>query len=182
MLGLKQHVVRLAPYQPAWAQSFAQEKARIVDCIGDFILEVQHVGSTAIPGMPAKPVLDIAIAVDEYERSCCCISPLMGLGYVYRGEHGIPRRHYFVLGEPRTHHLHMLEVSSAAWLGMIRFRDLLRMDSGLAGEYADLKVCLAMKHPNQRDCYQNGKQEFILRVLQASAWVDVAELPAPDPV
>jgi GrpB-like predicted nucleotidyltransferase (UPF0157 family) len=73
-------------------------------------LEVQHVGSTAIPGVSAKPVLDVLVGVAGFDEAVCALRPL---GYCYRGEHGIPRRHYFVKGDPRTHHLHMVEALAA---------------------------------------------------------------------
>lgn len=114
VLGLERGVVRLVPYDPCWSLLFEEEKQRIQAVIGSWILDIQHVGSTFIPGCPAKPILDIAIAVANFEQAFICIPPLEQLGYSYQGEYGIPRRHYFVRRNPHsTHHIHMLEDHSS---------------------------------------------------------------------
>lgn len=88
-----------------------------------------------------------------------------GLGYIYQGENGIPRRHFSVKGQPRTHHLHMLEPDNADWQRVIAFRDALRRDAGLADEYARLKQRLAQQYPQDSEAYTEAKSEFILRAL-----------------
>ena len=108
-LGLKRGELHLSPYRDEWPLLFESEKKIIEAAVGDHVSDIQHVGSTAIVGMPAKPILDIAIAVEEFERTRVCIDPLIALGYTFRGENGIPRRHYFQKGEPCTHHVHMVE-------------------------------------------------------------------------
>lgn len=130
-----------------------------------FVLEVQHIGSTSIPGMPAKPILDIGVAVANFEEAVRCVPLMERLGYSYKGENGIARRHYFVKGEPRTHHLHMLEVTSAEWKNHLLFRDYLRANLRTARAYADLKQQLATSFADDREAYQNGKENFINTVL-----------------
>ena len=164
-LGLSKNTVRLVPYRPEWAALYEQEKARVMEAIGTHVLDVQHVGSTAIPGIVAKPVLDIAIAVAEFEAATVCIAPLQALGYRYRGENGIPRRHYFVRGEPRSHQIHMLETDGSEWERMIRFRDYLRAHPETAAEYAALKQRLAALHPTEVQRYADAKRPFVERIL-----------------
>lgn len=144
-LGLASNRLVLQPHNSEWALLFEEEAARLRAVLGDFVLDIQHVGSTSIPGIPAKPILAIGIAVADFEEAKRCIDPIETLGYTYRGEQGIPRRHYFVMGtsEARTHHLHMNEIHSSDWQQQIAFRDALRTNTGLAQEYAALKLKLA---------------------------------------
>ncbi|MXY98961.1 MAG: GrpB family protein, partial [Gemmatimonadetes bacterium] len=130
--------------------------------------DIQHVGSTAIVGMPAKPILDIAIAVDDFEKARVCIAPLASLGYTFKGENGIPRRHYFTKGEPCTHHIHMVEATCEEWAKLILFRDCLRSDRSVAAAYAKMKTSLADRLDGDRVAYQNAKADFIEKVLQRS--------------
>ncbi len=130
------------------------------------VLDVQHIGSTSIPGMPAKPILDIGVAVANFEEAVRCIPLMEQLGYSYKGENGIPRRHYFVKGEPRTHHLHMLEAASEEWKNHLLFRDYLRGNAEAARAYANLKRQLAASFAADREAYQTGKERFINAVLR----------------
>ena len=98
----------------------------------EYVLDIQHVGSTSIPGMIAKPIIDIAIAVKNFEEASVCIEPIERLGYEYKGEFGIPRRHYFTKGNPRTHHIHMNEISSHDWSDQITFRNYLLQHQAMA--------------------------------------------------
>ena len=166
VLGLRGNTVRVSPYSSEWPRLFLEERERLDRCIGEYVLDIQHVGSTSIPGMAAKPILDIAIAVENFEEAARCVQPIEQLGYQYRGENGIPRRHYFTKGDPRTHHLHMVELHSENWAITICFRDQLRQRADLAQEYAALKLCLAEQFPTDRTAYQDGKADFIQRVLQ----------------
>lgn len=166
MLGLTSGQLRLARYDPNWSQLFRAEKERLFASLGNRILDVQHIGSTSIPSIPAKPILDIGVAVTNFEEAARCIPLLEQMGYTYKGENGIPRRHYFVKGEPRTHHLHMLEIESAEWKNHLRFRDYLRRNSAIAQDYASLKQTLATQFATDREAYQNGKEHFIQAVLQ----------------
>lgn len=167
MLGLATNRVVLIPHNPAWAQLFQAEAAELQAAIGPYVLDIQHVGSTAIPGIPAKPIIDIGIAVANFEEAARCIAPVEALGYLYRGELGIPRRHYFVkrVGGNSTYHLHMNEVQSTDWQQQIALRDYLRQHPAVAQEYAALKVRLAEQFPIDRVAYTEGKSGFISQVL-----------------
>jgi GrpB-like predicted nucleotidyltransferase (UPF0157 family) len=148
--------------------SYEEEARRLRDLVGPHIIDVQHIGSTSIPGMMAKPIIDIGIAIARFEDGEACIAPIESLGYEYRGEHGIPRRHYFVKGNPTSHHLHILERDSAEWENHLLFRDYLRVHSGAACAYARLKRGLADAHREDRVAYTDGKAAFIERVLRAA--------------
>ncbi|MBV7334691.1 GrpB family protein [Chloroflexi bacterium TSY] len=166
MLGLKSGTVKLYPYKIEWNELFLQEKNRLMSAIGNDILKIEHVGSTAILGIPAKPIIDIAVAVTNFEEATCCIQPLESIGYHFKGEYGIPRRHFFLKGEPTTHHLHMNEITSADWRQMLAFRDYLRNHPHIAQEYVMLKQNLAHRYANDRPAYTSAKSSFITTVLQ----------------
>ncbi len=168
VVGLKRGIVRVVPYSAEWPRLFEEEVRRRQPALGDVALDVQHVGSTAIPGMPAKPIVDIAVAIRRFEDGAACVKPLADLGYLYKGENGVPGRHYFVKGteDARTHYLHMLEIDSDEWKEHLVFRDVLRTDRALAEEYAQLKEQLARRYPADRGAYTDGKSEFVTKVLQ----------------
>ncbi len=126
MIGLKSGTVELAPHAEEWHQLFAQEEARLRDAVGEHVTAIEHVGSTSICGISAKPIIDIAVGVRELADAEKCVRPLEEMGYEYRGENGIPGRYYFIKGEPRTHHLHMVELDSELWKNHLLFRDYLR--------------------------------------------------------
>jgi GrpB-like predicted nucleotidyltransferase (UPF0157 family) len=165
VLGLPTGEVWLLDAHKAWAEEFVLEKARIVAAVGEHILEIQHVGSTAIPGVPAKPVLDILVGVEDFGEARVCVAPLERIGYCYRHEHGIPRRHYFVKGDPRTHHLHMVERDSHHWTMTVTFREILKRDSESARAYAEAKQLLAAKYSRDRESYQREKDKVVERLL-----------------
>ncbi len=165
-LGLKPGTLSLAPYCEEWKCLFETEKRGLLAAIGKQVVDIQHIGSTAIPGMPSKPILDIGIAVYEFENACTCIEPLSGIGYTFRGENGIPRRHYFTKGDPTTHHVHMVEETSDDWRKMIRFRDLLRSDPKTSEDYCKLKLGLGERFSGDRKAHQAAKAEFNEEVLQ----------------
>ena len=169
MIGLKRGEIRLEPHNPEWAKLYEQERARIAAALGPHVLDLQHVGSTAIPGISAKPILDIAAAVVSFETAAVTIAPLEALGYEYRGEHGIPRRHYFVLrspdGEATLVHLHMFEIESARWESHLLFRDYLRAHPEEAQAYQALKERLMVRHHADRAAYTDGKTAFVTRIL-----------------
>ena len=122
--------------------------------------------------MLAKPILDIGIAVAAFEEAVRCIPPMEKLGYTYKGENGIPRRHYFVKGAPRTHHVHMFEIESQEWRSHLLFRDYLIKNPATAGEYARLKQELAKQFATEGEAYQAGKDGFIKAVLHKAREVD----------
>ncbi len=139
-------------------------------------------GSTAVEGLPAKPIIDIQVGVRDWDEAKVTIAPLVGCKWVYRGELGIPRRHYFRksndVGE-RTHHLHMLEITGPHWDTMLAFRDYLRAHPDAAAEYAELKRGLAKRTFADRGEYTDAKAPFVQRIL-ALAGADHSAAHASD--
>ncbi|MEI9811782.1 MAG: GrpB family protein [Acidobacteriota bacterium] len=167
-LGLRSGEVRLLEAHAEWASMFEHERRAIAEAVGDALtIQIEHVGSTAIPGVPAKPILDIAIGVRDYEAARVSVAPMERLGYEYRGEHGIAERLYFVKGDPRTHHVHMVERDSEKWTSMVGFRDALRANPRLAREYAQQKAILAAQFAANREAYQAAKDLIVERLLRA---------------
>lgn len=171
MLGLKKGTVNLSSHNEQWHQLFSEEKARIKETIRKHIIEIEHIGSTSICGISAKPILDMAVSIKKYSDGVNCVKPLENLGYEYRSENGISGRFYFVKGEPRTHHLHMVEVNSDFWKSHLLFRDYLRKNPAIAKEYDNLKRSLAKKNAENRDAYFEGKANFIENVLREAGFV-----------
>ena len=166
MLGLPKGTVKLEPHTKLWRRMFAKEAARIREAVGEYVLAIEHVGSTSIEAIAAKPIIDIAAAVETLADGEKCVAPLENLGYEYRGEYGIAGRFYFVKGEPRTHHLHLVLASSDAWRNHLLFRDFLRDNPIAAKEYERLKIDLAEKYPQNRDAYLEGKSVFIEKIIK----------------
>ena len=160
--------MQIAEYDPAWPGLFERERGLIAGALGDLAAAIEHVGSTAVPGLGGKPVIDMMVAVrDVFDEGQRCVAPLEGLGYEYRGEAGIPERLYFrkISGGKRSHQIHMVEHKSDFWERHILFRDYLRRHPDEAEAYYDLKVRLAMEFRMDREGYTEAKTRFIEAAL-----------------
>jgi GrpB-like predicted nucleotidyltransferase (UPF0157 family) len=160
--------VVVVDYDAAWPARFEDEKTRIAAALRDLsdgIVAIEHVGSTAVNGLAAKPIIDIMLGVRDLSIGERCIHPLEAIGYDYRGEAGIPGRLFFRKGQPRSHHLHMVRHGSEFWERHILFRELLRRRPDLAAEYGALKKKLAIKYRTQRLEYTDAKTPFIEQAL-----------------
>lgn len=160
--------LRLTESDPAWPARYDAEAAQLRAAIGTHIVAVEHVGSTAVPGLIAKPVIDIAIAVGGEPAADACIAPLEGLGYAYRGPYGDdPRRRYYVrdVGGIRRTQLHLYIMPAPAWIAKLGFRDALRADPALARAYAAEKRRLAAAVEWDKSAYSVAKGPFIEAVL-----------------
>jgi len=169
-LGLKRGEVVVAPYDPRWPGLFEEASADLVGASGPSLLAVHHVGSTSVPGLPAKPILDLLVSVADFDGAVQMVPTLGALGYEFCPEEEIPDRHYFRRppgGDLRTHHLSLAEPTSWHHRAALAFRDALRGDSGLASAYAELKKNLAIRFPRDRPAYIEGKSQFIQDVLLA---------------
>lgn len=166
-LGLSRASVIVAAHDSAWTRLFADEAERLRAALGDRVGVIEHMGSTSVPGLDAKPILDLMIAVDSLREAEGLIPLLRELGYAHKDDPDIPERLYFVRGpaERRTHHLSLAEPGTEWWRQQLRFRDLLRGDPERAADYARLKHELAARHPGDRRAYAAGKQPFIEGVL-----------------
>ena len=150
--------VDVVDYSKQWPVEFREERERLIGAIGSITRDIRHVGSTSIPGMAAKPIIDIAVGLAEFDRGALCVGPLQRLGYEYRGEYGIPGRHYFVKGSPSTHHLHMYAESDPRLRDYMLFRDYLIAYPGVAEEYANLKRDLAGRFGDDREAYTDLRE------------------------
>lgn len=172
MIGLKRKTVRVVDHDPGWAALAAEACTAVRQAAGDLILDIQHVGSTAVPGLPAKPILDLAAAVAGMEVMPQLIRALTTAGAIYRGDGADQGGHLFVWeSEPevRTIHLHVVAADDAQWTRYLRFRDALRQDPVLRRRYAELKRKLGERFPEDRMSYTASKDEFIRSVLDGEA-------------
>ena len=136
--------------------------------LGSAVLGIHHVGSTSVPGLAAKPILDVLVGVPDLEAALDLVTPLERLGYRFHSGEDTPDRHYFRRwAQPgiRTHHLSLAEPTSEHYLETLAFRDTLRGDRDLAAEYGRLKQNLARDHSGDRKAYLAGKSAFIRKVL-----------------
>ena len=173
-LGLERGTVRLVPYDPAWPALFADEAGRLRPALGPALpLALEHMGSTAVPGLPAKPVLDLLAGHPPGAPVASYVAALVRAGYVHRGEQGIPGREFFRRGDPRAYHLHLAVDGGTFWREHLAFRDALRTRPELRDAYADLKLDLARRFPRDRESYTNGKTGFVRRVV--AEWLASAE-------
>lgn len=168
LLGLTNGSISLMPHTFLWQEAFEAERRLLQGKITKHVLDIQHIGSTAIPTIPAKPIIDICIAVKSLKKAKALILPLEAMGYRHRGENGIPGRHYFVKeqGEKRTHHLHVFEETNPKWAAHLHFRDTLRKNPELAQEYGRLKLRLWRNLKNDRAAYTAGKDVFFQKYFK----------------
>jgi GrpB-like predicted nucleotidyltransferase (UPF0157 family) len=134
-------------------------------------LVFEHIGSTSVPGLPAKPIIDLMAGHDAGTDPSQFFDVLIGAGYEHRGPQGVPNRELFVLGPEslRTHHLNLVAVGGVFWREHLLFRDRLRREPQIATAYSALKQALALRHPTDRVAYTDGKAAFIRQVLDGSA-------------
>jgi GrpB-like predicted nucleotidyltransferase (UPF0157 family) len=166
VLGLKQGAVRLAPHTARWAELYAEEEARLRAALQGVLIDIQHFGSTSVPGIHAQPILDILVAVRQRDDVFDRRPQLQALGYGYVPGAGVPGHHVFGKRQPRTHLLHVVEHASRNWTENLWFRDRLRADPALAAEYDALKLRLAEAHPDNRARYTEEKSAFVQRIRQ----------------
>lgn len=151
----------LLPHDPQWLAEAAAEAERIVRACAPKVLRVEHIGSTSVPGLLAKPLLDVMPVLRSYEDGFACVEPMRALGYWYAGDFGIPGRHFFPKGVPRTHHAHMLVEGSKEAVRHLAVRDVLRKDPAMAARYASLKQRLASEFVDNREAYSAAKGAFM---------------------
>jgi len=166
----------IADYQPAWAEIAARLIGEIEASCGPLLLRVEHIGSTAVEGLAAKPVIDLApIAADEASRDAC-VEPMVALGHEHHGENGIPGRRYFRGTDAESGlevHVHLFAVDSPYLRRHLLFRDFLRARPAEAAAYGQMKRALATRPWSDGDEYAAAKTPFILPSLErAEAWAD----------
>ncbi len=153
-------------YNPEWSTAFEQEREKIAYALRDLRVQLEHIGSTSVPGLAAKPIIDILIVVENADDAVRAISPLVILQYDCRGEAGIAGRIFFGKGEPRTHHLHLYtSPHNPERERHLLFRDYLRAHRDAVQQYAVLKYGLAEKFRDDRDAYTEAKSDFIRGIV-----------------
>jgi GrpB-like predicted nucleotidyltransferase (UPF0157 family) len=167
VLGLARKTVQLVSYDTQWPALFEREAALIRDHLGPDVLAIVHVGSTAVPGLDAKPIIDLMAGVSDLRVSWSCFARLAGLGYEHRPLDTVPDRLFFAkdAGDLRTHNLSVCVTESPFWRSHVRFRDRLRSEHGLAMAYLKLKRALAHKFPDDRVAYTDAKDQFIAAAI-----------------
>ncbi len=159
--------IELVPYDPGWPAKFASERTVLASVLSPWLTgEIEHVGSTAVPRMLAKPVIDIMAPVESLPASRNAIEAVASAGYCY-APYRADEMHWFCKPSPahRTHHLHLVPKTSLLWRQRLAFRDALREDPALAREYAALKRELAERFRFDREAYTDAKGPFVARVL-----------------
>lgn len=169
----KRRVV-LVPHDPKWARDYSEESARIATSLGDLLVAIHHVGSTAIPDIAAKPVIDMLVEVEDVRALDAAADRLEGLGYEAMGEFGIPGRRYFRKDDAagrRTHQIHGFAVGATEVRRHLAFRDFLRANPDEARRYEQLKHALAGRYPEDMEAYTDGKTELIAELdALAAQW------------
>ena len=165
--------VHVVPYDPRWPALFEIERARIEAVVGEFVEAIEHIGSTAVPGLDAKPVVDLMVGVRSLRDADRCIGPLEGIGYSYWSEDPRAYRRFFVRfanaqRTARTHNLHIVETTHGFWERHLLFRDHLRTHPETAREYARLKHELAFRFRHDREAYTEAKTSFVEAVLESA--------------
>lgn len=172
VLGVPVGKVRLASHDPTWGESFERERVRIAAALQPLAPTIEHVGSTAIPGIIAKPLLDMMVGITPIADHAKALAPLEALGYEYKGEFGIPDRHFYVLGDAHhsTHHVHLVEMGGNFWRLNLVFRDYLRASADARDRYAAEKRRLAVEFSDAREKYTAGKDAIITQLLREAGW------------
>ena len=165
---MREEPIYLVPYDPSWPRRFEEERVRLAGTLSLWLTgPIEHIGSTAVPGLTAKPVIDIMAGVRDLPSSLDARDALAALDYMY-----FPYRpdvmHWFCKPSPsrRTHHLHLVPVESVLWAERLTFRDFLRSSPAAAAEYAVLKGSLAAQYPFDREAYTDAKGAFVDSILE----------------
>lgn len=173
--------VAVVPYDPRWPEMFEQERLHLLSCLpADLVTRIEHFGSTAVPGLPAKPIVDILVEVASLDGTRQRIAPILeaqGYDYFWRpseGDDTPPFYAWFIKRDEygnRTHHIHMVEPWFEHWDRLL-FRDYLIEHPAVAREYGTLKIRLAGAHQNDRVAYTKAKSDFISRVTGKAEFCD----------
>ena len=174
MVGLKRGVVKLIEYHDAWKFEAEQTVTELRGLLGDTAIDIQHIGSTAIPSIHAKPIIDIAVGVHDLNDITPYVEVLRDSHYIFRGE-DVPGQILFVKGNfeknTRSHHIHAVKWNGVEWENYINFRDFLNAVPKKAQEYDIYKQKLAEQYYNDRKHYTEGKQRIITELLEeAKMW------------
>lgn len=164
---MREQAVEIADYDPGWPEAFVQERSLLESLLEPWLVGgCEHIGSTAVPGLAAKPVIDAMVGVAGLDESRSAIPVLASHGYCY-APYRPDLMHWFCKPSVmfRTHHVHLVPFASPLWNDRLLFRDYLRVHGPIADEYARLKRELAARHRNDREAYTQAKDAFVKRVI-----------------
>ena len=162
--------ITMVDYDPRWPALFETLRTEIAGAISDLAVAIEHVGSTAVPGLAAKPIIDIDVLLRSASDLSACVERLAGIGYGHRGDLGIPEREAFAAPPSRpAHHLYVCPPESKEFRRHLALRDYLRTHPADASAYGELKRSLAIRYRDERSAYVEGKQEFIESLLRIAA-------------
>ncbi len=157
--------VEVIPYDPRWPAMFEEEAALLHRILGEVAVQVHHIGSTSVPGLAAKPIIDILLEVTSLDALDVVNDAMRAIGYEPRGERGIPRRRYFPKGGlDRTHQVHAFAAGDEHVIRHLAFRDYLRAHPETAREYGELKIAVARECDNDIERYCEGKDAYVKAV------------------
>jgi GrpB-like predicted nucleotidyltransferase (UPF0157 family) len=158
--------IEIEEYDSAWPEEYERLKARVLNVLGDLVVRVEHVGSTAVPGLAAKSIIDLYAVVADLDRAS---ERLATVGYAPEGDLGVPGRLGFAWPpDEKRHHLYLCTADHAGLERVVRFRDYMRANPDEVLAYGELKRELAAQHRNERDAYAEGKGPFIEAALERS--------------
>jgi GrpB-like predicted nucleotidyltransferase (UPF0157 family) len=169
MIGQHKRDFTVVPYQSSWKDEFQRDADLLQRALGEKALRIEHVGSTAVPGIAAKAIIDMMVTVVSLTQAKELIPVLESLGYGYRPNDTVPERMFFhkeIIPERRTHHLNLASQDSNFWKNELAFRDYLRCHAQAASEYVDLKRNLAESYARTHQIDRDGKTEFVTRILE----------------
>jgi GrpB-like predicted nucleotidyltransferase (UPF0157 family) len=165
---MRPETILVVDYDPAWPTVFEQLRRHVWPAVSDLATSAEHVGSTSVPGLAAKPIIDITLAVRTAADVPIAINRLAALGYVHRGNLGVEGREAFRAPSSLPHHhLYLCPSDSLALRNHLAVRDYLRVHPEIAKQYGELKKRLARQHPEDIDAYTEGKTDAIVRILKA---------------
>jgi GrpB-like predicted nucleotidyltransferase (UPF0157 family) len=159
-LGLVQGAVELVPHNPEWRRADTIRAA-----LGNVLIDIEHIGSTSIPGIRSKPILDLMIGIGNLVAGPSLEPRMAAIGYDFAPNAGVPNDNVFGKGVARTHLAHVVEFDGPTWRHNLVFRDRLRASTGLAQQYDTLKEELAVRFSNDRASYTSAKKSFIDQVV-----------------
>ncbi|MCA9822532.1 MAG: GrpB family protein [Dehalococcoidia bacterium] len=164
--------VELVPYNPDWPRIFTVMRRRILERCDGLVVDVEHIGSTSVPGLAAKDVVDLMPGLRAFDDGAKCVPAMESLGFVYKGEFGIPGRHYFNMDDPETgkrlHNCHMYAIGHDEWIAHLAFRHYLRGHADWRDRYEALKRHLAVRHRDDVEAYAEAKTDFVKQVVALS--------------
>lgn len=170
--------VEVHPYNENWPSMFLEEANKLKLLFGELIVDIHHIGSTAVLGLKAKPIIDIMPVVKDIQLVDQYNLNMQALGYEPKGENGIKGRRYFKKGgDDRTHHVHIYEIGSFELKRHLAFRDFLRTHTNIKEQYGDLKERLAYEFPDDIESYIRGKEDLAIEIeRQALDWYTKLEI------